>query len=155
MGNLESVLRTIWFREVYAKGRREPVTHYIQFRTFTHIKMMITSYLLSPYFPLLLVVLYYLAPWIRNKSQINIPGPKLAAFSNLWLMYQCRRGKRYAAVDKAHNKYGSLVRLQPNHFSVADPEAINAIYGHGNGFLKSDLNLCNGGNWHPKRKISI
>jgi benzoate 4-monooxygenase len=100
--------------------------------------MMITSYLLSPYFPLLLVVLYYLAPWIRNKSQINIPGPKLAAFSNLWLMYQCRRGKRYAAVDKAHKKYGSLVRLQPNHVSVADPEAINAIYGHGNGFLKSD-----------------
>jgi benzoate 4-monooxygenase len=29
-----------------------------------------------------------------------------------------------------------LVRLQPNHISVADPVAINAIYGHGNGFLK-------------------
>lgn len=40
-------------------------------------------------------------------------------------------------VDKAHQKYGKLVRIQPDHVSVADSDAIQTIYGHGNGFLKS------------------
>jgi benzoate 4-monooxygenase len=99
---------------------------------------MIISLLFSPYTLVLLPILYYLLPWLRNASQRAIPGPKLAAFSNLWLMYQCRKGKRYEAVDQAHKKYGPLIRLQPNHVSVADSDAINAIYGHGNGFLKSE-----------------
>ncbi len=51
-------------------------------------------------------------------------------------MYQCRRGRRYLAVDDLHKKYGKVVRIQPNHVSIADDSAINTIYGHGNGFLK-------------------
>ncbi|KAJ6633705.1 Benzoate 4-monooxygenase bphA [Pseudolycoriella hygida] len=86
---------------------------------------------------LFLAVRYYILPWIRNHNIRNIRGPALAAFSNLWLLYYCRKGKRYLAVDEAHKKYGTLVRIQPNHVSIADDEAINSIYGHGNGFLKS------------------
>lgn len=52
-------------------------------------------------------------------------------------MYQCRRGKRYLAVDHAHKKLGKVVRIQPNHVSIADDAAIQTIYGHGNGFLKA------------------
>jgi benzoate 4-monooxygenase len=51
-------------------------------------------------------------------------------------MYQCRRGRRYLAVDEAHKKLGTFVRIQPNHISIADVDAIAVIYGHGNGFLK-------------------
>jgi benzoate 4-monooxygenase len=40
-------------------------------------------------------------------------------------------------VDEAHKKYGKLVRIQPNHVSIADASAIPIVYGHGNGFLKS------------------
>lgn len=40
-------------------------------------------------------------------------------------------------MDDAHKKYGVLVRVQPHHVSVADADAIQTIYGHGNGFLKS------------------
>lgn len=93
--------------------------------------------MLSSLLTLLFVpVLYYLLPWLRNKSIRDIPGARVAALSNLWLLYQCRRGRRYIAVDEAHKKYGTLVRIQPNHVSVADDQAINSIYGHGNGFLK-------------------
>ena len=98
---------------------------------------MFFSFFFSPFVLVLLPVLYYLLPYIRNKAQLGIPGPLTASVSNLWLMYHCRRGKRYFAVDEAHKKYGPLVRLQPNHVSVADPDAIPIIYGHGNGFLKS------------------
>jgi benzoate 4-monooxygenase len=99
--------------------------------------MLLTDYLLSPYILVVLPVLYYILPYIRQKALIGIPGPLVAKFSNLWLMWQCRHGRRYLAVDEAHKKYGKVVRLQPHHVSIADPDAIQLIYGHGNGFLKS------------------
>ena len=98
---------------------------------------MFLSVLFTPYTLLLLPIIYYLLPYIRNWSIRDIPAPFPAAFTNLWLLYQCRRGRRYLAVDNAHKKYGPLVRIQPDHVSVADPEAIPIIYGPGNGFLKA------------------
>ena len=98
--------------------------------------MFLTNFA-SPYLILLLPVLYYILPYIRNKALTAVPAPFPAQFSNLWLMWQCRKGKRYLAVDAAHKKYGKVVRIQPNHVSIADPNAIQAIYGHGNGFLKA------------------
>ena len=53
------------------------------------------------------------------------------------MMWQARKGKRYRAVDACHKKYGKVVRIQPDHVSIADPDAIPIIYGHGNGFLKA------------------
>lgn len=98
---------------------------------------MLLANLLSPWLLLVLPVLYYLLPYLRNWTIRDIPGPFIAKFSNLWLLWQCRHGRRYVAVNDAHQKYGKLVRIQPNHISIADDEAINAIYGHGNGFLKA------------------
>ncbi|KZF23687.1 putative P450 monooxygenase [Xylona heveae TC161] len=99
---------------------------------------MILSFLFTPYALVLVLVLYYLLPYLQRQGLRDIPGPVAAAFTNFWLLLQCRRGKRYLAVDKAHKKYGPLVRIQPHHVSVADVDAINIIYGHGNGFLKSE-----------------
>ncbi|KAL1603567.1 hypothetical protein SLS60_005155 [Paraconiothyrium brasiliense] len=99
---------------------------------------MFLTNLITPYTLLLLPVIYYILPYLRNWSIRAIPGPLAAKFSNLWLLYQARRGRRYLAVHNAHKKYGTLVRIAPNHVSIADAEAIPVIYGHGNGFLKSD-----------------
>jgi len=84
---------------------------------------------------------YYLYPYfVTNGHLRDIPAPFPAAFTNWWLLYACRRGKRYLVVDEVHKKLGSkFVRIQPNHVSVADDEVIQIIYGHGNGFLKSDF----------------
>ncbi|KAK2882373.1 hypothetical protein FQN49_000428 [Arthroderma sp. PD_2] len=84
------------------------------------------------------LVVYNLVTVLTSRQRRNIPGPFLAAFTNFWLFYQCRRGKRSLAVELAHQRYGKIVRIQPNHISIADVGAIQAIYGHGNGFLKSD-----------------
>lgn len=99
---------------------------------------MFLTALITPYTLLLLPVLYYILPYLRNWSIRSIPAPFPAAFSNLWLLWQARKGTRYLAVHEAHKKYGTLVRIQPNHVSIADAEAIPQIYGHGNGFLKSE-----------------
>lgn len=38
-----------------------------------------------------------------------------------------------------HDKYGSFVRIAPNHVSINDPSAVTQIYGHKTGFTKSDF----------------
>ncbi|KAI8634371.1 cytochrome P450 [Xylariaceae sp. FL1651] len=86
------------------------------------------------------IVAYYVYPYYVTYSPLRaIPAPFPAQFTNWWLLSVCRRGKRYLIVDEQHKKLGKVVRIQPNHVSVADDEAIQVIYGHGNGFLKSDF----------------
>ena len=36
-------------------------------------------------------------------------------------------------------KIGPIVRLAPNYVSIVDPDALNVVYGHGTGALKSDF----------------
>lgn len=102
--------------------------------------MAVTSLLLSPWAlaaaPVLLLA-WYLFPYLVTFDALRkIPAPFPAQFSDLWLLYVVRRGRRYEVVDQLHKKLGPVVRIQPNHVSVADDEAIQVIYGHGNGFLK-------------------
>ncbi|KAI1120335.1 cytochrome P450 [Nemania abortiva] len=86
------------------------------------------------------LVAYYVYPFFVTYSGLrDIPAPFPAQFTNWWLLYACRRGKRYRIVDEVHKKLGTVVRIQPNHISIADDEAIQIIYGHGNGFLKADF----------------
>ncbi|KAH8674574.1 putative benzoate 4-monooxygenase [Tricladium varicosporioides] len=102
--------------------------------------MAVTDILFTPWVIPTAIVLYYLIPYLTSNNGLrDIPGPTAAKFSNLWLLVQARQGRRYKSVDEAHKKWGKLVRIQPNHVSVADESAINAIYGHGNGFLKSEF----------------
>ncbi|KAF3771129.1 cytochrome P450 [Cryphonectria parasitica EP155] len=105
--------------------------------------MALIHLILSPWAllaaPILLAV-YYLYPYLVTNGHLrDIPAPFPAQFTNLWLLSTCRRGNRYEVVDQLHKKLGPLVRIQPDHVSVADDEAIQIIYGHGNGFLKSDF----------------
>lgn len=88
-----------------------------------------------------LLLAYYLVPYLQRSRLRDIPSPGVAAFTNLWLLLQARQGKRFISVDQAHAKYGKLVRIAPSHVSIADDAAINAVYGHGNGFLKAYVKL--------------
>jgi benzoate 4-monooxygenase len=105
--------------------------------------MAFTELLVSPWAlgaGLVAIVAYYTYPYFVTYGQLrDIPAPFPAQFTSWWLLSVVRRGKRYQIVDEAHKKLGTLVRIQPNHISVADDEAIHAIYGHGNGFLKSEF----------------
>ncbi|KAJ4122722.1 hypothetical protein NW768_010163 [Fusarium equiseti] len=87
----------------------------------------------------ILTTSYLYAYFITYSHLRAIPAPFPAQFSNLWLLYICRRGERYRVVDEIHKKLGPVVRIQPNHTSIADVDAIATIYGHGNGFLKSEF----------------
>jgi len=86
------------------------------------------------------VVLAHLISYLLDPfNQRRIPGPFLAKFSDLWLGWTTSQGHRSENVHELHKKYGTFVRLAPNHVSIADPAALQIVYAHGNGSLKSEF----------------
>ncbi|KAJ5669751.1 hypothetical protein N7462_010821 [Penicillium macrosclerotiorum] len=103
--------------------------------------MALLNFLLSPVTVIialpLWIISYYTIPFFTTYKHLSrVPGPFLAKFSNIWVGLSARRGQKFAAVDRAHRKYGKVVRIGFNHISIADERGLNIVYGHGNGFLK-------------------
>lgn len=98
---------------------------------------LLTSPLLPPALALLWFLAYYIVPYFTTYKELQgIPGPLVAKFSNIWLALGARQGQKFAWVDDAHKKYGRIVRVGYNHVSIAEPEGLQTVYAHGNGFLK-------------------
>lgn len=95
---------------------------------------------------------------LNNSGLCLYPGPVFARVSDLWLAWHTARGTVNKAVWNAHRVYGAfsllrsyhrviihsrllgpLVRIAPNHISIADLSALQTIYGHNAGLLKSDF----------------
>lgn len=103
------------------------------------ISAKVFATLATPWTTVVVAVIWLLLPYFTTYGYLrDIPAPSFAGLTNLWLLYQARKGKRFLAVHDAHNKMGKMVRIAPNHTSVADDSVIQSIYGHGNGFLKAD-----------------
>ncbi|KAI0002159.1 cytochrome P450 monooxygenase [Russula compacta] len=87
-----------------------------------------------------LVILAHLVPWLVDPHGLrSFPGPWVAQFSDLWLGRVARQGHRSQVVHEMHQKYGTFVRIAPNHLSISDPAALQLVYAHGNGSLKSNF----------------
>lgn len=66
----------------------------------------------------------------------DIPGPFLASISPVDRLWIAASGRGYKTHMDYHQKYGSLVRVGPNHVSVSDPQYIPMIYGIAGKFHK-------------------
>ncbi|KAN0119335.1 cytochrome P450 [Hyaloscypha variabilis] len=67
----------------------------------------------------------------------DIPGPFLARFTRLWYFFEVYKGSFETTNLNLHKKYGPIVRIAPNEYSVDDVEAAKSIYRVGNGFVKA------------------
>lgn len=67
----------------------------------------------------------------------GIPGPKLAALSNVWYAYQVRNGRAAILGKTLHRKYGPVVRVGPNEVWFDSKEAFDIIYGIFLTYIKS------------------
>ncbi|KAF6829011.1 cytochrome P450 [Colletotrichum musicola] len=85
----------------------------------------------------LAIVLYrlFLHPLAR------VPGPKLAAISNVWHAYHARNGRMLELGKTLHKKYGPAVRVGPNEVWFDSADAFKHIYRAGSGYEKSDFYL--------------
>ena len=64
----------------------------------------------------------------------SIPGPFLARFSRIWLVFHGYKGDLHAALSDVHARYGATVRVGPDEVVTTNLEAIKTIYGRGNAF---------------------
>lgn len=77
---------------------------------------------------LLLVVISIRWFYIVNRLR-HVPGPRLAAVTNLWRFYMMNQLAYGERMVQLHRKYGHLVRLGPNRVSTSDPAAIPIVFG--------------------------
>ncbi|PVI00580.1 cytochrome P450 [Periconia macrospinosa] len=95
----------------------------------------------SPYALILLSPIIFLFLRLGQRAYVSkkqgIPGPFLARFSRLWYLHQIRKRTFHLSNIELHKKYGPVVRIAPNEFSIDDAEAVKIIYGHGTLFNKS------------------
>ncbi|KAF2173103.1 hypothetical protein M409DRAFT_49590 [Zasmidium cellare ATCC 36951] len=57
---------------------------------------------------------------VVQRFRNGIPGPFLAKLSPLWKIYHVLRGSYRKKVRKLHDRYGPLVQVGPNEFSLGD-----------------------------------
>ncbi|KAJ4165449.1 hypothetical protein LMH87_007082 [Akanthomyces muscarius] len=73
----------------------------------------------------------------------RIPGPRLAALSNLWYARHARNGSTAAMAKQLHRQYGPAVRVGPKEVWFNTKEAYDQIYSTGTrGYEKSDFYLA-------------
>lgn len=76
--------------------------------------------------------------WLHPLAKV--PGPRLAAVSQLWKMRADWRYRRAHLMLAEHQKYGPVIRVAPNELSFANPAVLQTMYSH-KGFAKSDVGL--------------
>lgn len=59
----------------------------------------------------------------------NVPGPRLAKFSESWRQIRYFRGSWHTDILDVHRRYGAVVRIAPNEVSFVDTAALKDIYG--------------------------
>jgi cytochrome P450 len=68
----------------------------------------------------------------------KIPGPFWTRFTRLWFFNRVRLGKFEHDNIALHQKYGAIVRVAPDMYSINSPDAVKQVYGIGTKFTKSD-----------------
>ncbi|KAK4945759.1 hypothetical protein LTR10_015107 [Elasticomyces elasticus] len=67
----------------------------------------------------------------------QIPGPKLAALSDLWLLHKLYRLEKCGTLERCFAQYGPIVRIGPKKIALNSIDTIKPIYGVGTRFVKS------------------
>ncbi|CAE6488467.1 unnamed protein product [Rhizoctonia solani] len=88
-----------------------------------------------------LLTAYYVVPYLLGPHDYRrrFSGPWLASLSGSWLARSASSGRHYQNILQLHEKYGKFVRVGPNHISISDPDALEEVYGHSSGLLKSEF----------------
>lgn len=65
----------------------------------------------------------------------QVPGPRLAAVSNVWYAYHVRNGSSFRLAKVLHKQYGPVVRVGPNEVWVNSADGFRSIYGEWLSFM--------------------
>ena len=68
-----------------------------------------------------------------------MPGPRLAALSDYWLILIDLKGDRTSTLHRLHLKYGAAVRIGPTEVAFSDATSVGQIYSQQTSFMKAPL----------------
>ncbi|RLL95435.1 hypothetical protein CFD26_100536 [Aspergillus turcosus] len=88
--------------------------------------------------PILIAILSTLHTTLRTLSLRPIPGPFLTRLTKLWYFDRVRKAHFETDNVALHRRYGPVVRIAPDHYSISGRAAIKTVYGTGTKFTKSD-----------------
>ena len=74
--------------------------------------------------------------YVRYQRLAHIPGPFLAAFTDLWRARIQFFGPIVPTLHQLHEKYGPVVRIGPNTVSLSNPAHIPIVGSPRGGFAK-------------------
>ena len=68
----------------------------------------------------------------------SVPGPFLARFGRLYYFFRVSRGRWEQENIALHKRYGPVVRVGADLYSIDSPEVVKKVYSIGSKFAKSD-----------------
>ncbi|KAF5017302.1 hypothetical protein F66182_10783, partial [Fusarium sp. NRRL 66182] len=102
--------------------------------------MVIDSILASGFWAVTLGVIvwvFYTAGKAYLDPLRDVDGPFIARFTGLWHLKKIFEGKFELVNIALHKKYGTVVRIAPNVYSIDDPDCAKVLYVHGSKFVKA------------------
>lgn len=87
----------------------------------------------------ILVASRLISNWLKLR---HVPGPLLAAISDLWRAFHQCRGTLRATLENLHEEYGPVVRYGVTSVSIGDPKAVTTIYESRSGFVTVRFHAC-------------
>jgi len=85
----------------------------------------------------------------------DIPGPRIAAYTKLWRLYDVYRGHAHTTAIALHKQYGPVVRIGPNHVSLSDPALIPIIYGTKEDYTKTGFYPIQSISWKKRPEMNL
>ncbi|KAI9689268.1 MAG: hypothetical protein M1820_010179 [Bogoriella megaspora] len=84
-----------------------------------------------------IAVLYILCRALFDPLR-TIPGPFITRFTRGWYFLKLWNEDFEKTNIDIHRRYGKVVRIAPNEYSIDDPSAVKTIYGLGSQFPKAE-----------------
>lgn len=81
--------------------------------------------------------LYFLVSSLLSPLR-SVPGPLWTRFTRLWYLNRLNNGHFEDDNIALHRKYGPIVRIGPDMYSIDSPEVVKTVYGIGSKWVKSD-----------------
>lgn len=94
----------------------------------TKVPFYLSSPTLLPLFLVVLPLLYSSFAILAGPLR-KIPGPLLAKYTKLWLVFVTHKRMRHSHDLELHKTYGPVVRVGPNQLLLSYPSAVKMVYG--------------------------
>ena len=88
---------------------------------------------------LVILLTWFLQDLVLPSPLRSIPGPPLARFTNIWILFKTAQGQSHTLYQDLHHQYGPIVRVGPRKVIVSEPEHLAQVYGTTRNLPKSNF----------------